>query len=227
MKFIESLNEEKLSLVISCPLNDYEFAKAAWENGADALKVHLNVNHHASGTHFKSLKEEIEFIHKLLKNSPIPVGVVVGGSEEVVDQDFKNVLKENFDFLSLYAHHATTEVLNQDKISKMLACDYTYTKEEILNLEKIGTDILEMSIMHPDDYGTLLTARDLAKYKQINDLVSLPTLLPTQKNIKTSDLQKIKEVGFNGIMIGAIVTTKDYDTYVKRIKEFREAIDAL
>lgn len=218
---------DNFNLVVSCPVNEYEFVKAAWENGADAVKVHLNVNHHASGTGFKTLKEEYDFVKRILEESPVPVGIVVGGSPESVASDFGNVLKEGFDFLSLYGHHATTEVLEQNKITKMIACDYSYTSSDIQSLEKLGIEILEVSIMHQDDYGTPLTLKDLARYEHINNLVNIPTLIPTQKKIETSDLKSVKDVGFNGIMIGAVVTTKDFDTYIETIRSFRNAIDSL
>lgn len=218
---------DNFNLVVSCPVNEYEFVKAAWENGADAVKVHLNVNHHASGTGFKTLKEEYDFVKRILEESPVPVGIVAGGSPESVASDFGNVLKEGFDFLSLYGHHATTEVLEQNKITKMIACDYSYTSSDIQSLEKLGIEILEVSIMHQDDYGTPLTLKDLARYEHINNLVNIPTLIPTQKKIETSDLKSVKDVGFNGIMIGAVVTTKDFDTYVETIRSFRNAIDSL
>lgn len=227
MRFIDKMNGNNFNLVVSCPVNDYDFVKAAWENGADAVKVHLNVNHHASGTGFKTLKEEYDFVERILSESPVPVGVVVGGSVADVAKDFSNVLEENFDFLSLYGHHATTQVLEQNKITKMIACDYSYTSSDIQALEKLGVEILEVSIMHQDDYGTSLTIKDLARYKHINNLVNIPTLIPTQKKIETSDLKSIRDVGFNGIMIGAVVTTKDFDTYVETIRSFRKAIDSL
>lgn len=227
MKFIEKMKSGKLNLVVSCPVNDYDFVKAAWEHGADAVKIHLNVHHHASGTDFKSMKEELDFVQRIFKDSPVPVGVVVGGSPEIVRQDFANVLAQPFDFLSLYLHDAVGEVLNQSKITKMFACNHTYSMDEIRTFEALGAEVLEVSIVDPDLYGTPLTMRDLLKYKMINDAVSIPTLLPTQKKIIPSDVALLHEVGFNAIMVGAVVTGKDITTFGANIQAFRDAIDAL
>ena len=41
-----------MDLVVSLPRNDVELATAAANAGANALKVHMNVAHRASGTHF-------------------------------------------------------------------------------------------------------------------------------------------------------------------------------
>lgn len=227
MRFLELMNKDQLQLVISCPFNDYDFVKAAWENGADAVKIHLNVDHHASGNHFGSVAEELSFIEKVLENSPVPVGVVLGGSPDSVREDFINVLKHKFDYLSVYLHDATSEVLEQNKITKMFAASNTYSIDEIKMFEVLGTEILEVSIMNPEDYGKPLNLRDLVNYKQVNQAVSIPTLLPTQKKVTVQDLQSIKDVGFNGIMVGAVVTSKDFNQYVQVIKDFRSAIDEL
>lgn len=226
MRFIETLKNNELSLVVSCPKNDYAFAKAAWENGADAVKVHLNVHHHASGTDFKTLAEERDFIDRLIADCPVPVGVVVGGSPEVVGADIANVLNTDVDFLSLYLHDATPAVANQTKVTKMFACNYTYALDEIKMYQKVGAEVAELSIVHPDDYGKPLTMRDVLNYKMIIDAIDIPALLPTQKKVKTSEVQALKDIGFKAIMVGAVVTSNDLDTYAKTIKSFRDAIDA-
>lgn len=227
MRFIDLMKQDTMTLVVSCPVNDYEYVKAAWEAGADAVKIHLNVHHHASDTDFKSLKEEYDFVQRVLKDSPVPVGVVIGGNPTVVREDFPNILKESFDFLSLYAHDATYDIINQDRITRMLACNYEYSDFEIKGFETVGVEILEVSVIHPNMYGTLLTVRDIMKYHHINDLVKIPTLLPSQKKILTSDLKALSEAGFSGIMIGAVVTGKELNQYKETILEFRTAIDRL
>lgn len=227
MRFLEKMKSGKMNLVVSCPKNDFDYVKAAWEEGADAVKIHLNVHHHASGNTFYCLQDELEFVKRVLQESPIPVGVVVGGSPETVRSDFPNVLEQEFDFLSLYLHDAVYEVINQNKITKMFACNYTYTPDEIKQFEQAGAEILEVSCIHPDDYGKPLTMRDIIKYRQINDAVSLPTLIPTQKKVLPEEVKLLHEAGFHAIMIGAVVTTEDFETYKKVIRDFREAIDEL
>lgn len=227
MRFIDKMKSKKMNVVISCPKNDFEFVKAAWEEGADAIKIHLNVHHHASGNTFHCLHDELDFVKQVLQESPIPVGVVVGGSPEIVRTDFLNVLNQKFDFLSLYLHDVVSEVVNQSKITKMFACNYTYTLDEIKQFEQTGAEILEVSCIHPDEYGKPLTMRDFLKYRQINEAVSLPTLLPTQKKVLPEEVKLIHEAGFSAIMIGTVVTTEDFETYKKVIRDFRKAIDAL
>lgn len=227
MRFIEKMKNNDFSLVVSCPKNDYDFVKAAWENGADAVKIHLNVHHHASGTDFKSLTEELDFIRHVLDTSPVPVGVVVGGDPRIVRDELPHVLKESFDFLSLYLHDAPSDIISQSTITKMLACNYQYSLEQIRYFEKIGVEVCEVSIVHPDDYGKPLTLRDMVDYKKLIDTISIPALLPTQKKVLPSEVKVIRDLGFKAIMIGAVVTSNDLETYTQAIRDFRSAIDAL
>ena len=57
MQFKEMIRQNKFSLVVSLPSNDLELAKAALEGGAQAVKVHCNVWHRASGHTFGSYAE--------------------------------------------------------------------------------------------------------------------------------------------------------------------------
>ena len=47
----------KFVLLVSLTRNDPHLARIALENGADAIKVHLNCAHFASGTNFGSWEE--------------------------------------------------------------------------------------------------------------------------------------------------------------------------
>lgn len=227
MRFIEMMNQEKLTLVFSSPLNDYKMLRAAWENGAEAVKVHLNVNHHASHTQFKTFAEEKDVLAKILADSPVPVGLVMGGSSADVVRDLDDILAENFDFCSLYLHHTPLEVYQQKKLTKMSACDYTYSLDDIHALGKNGAEIIETSIVHPDEYGDLLTMKEIITYQQIREQVTIPMLVPSQKKVRVSDLSQLTEVGVNGLMIGAVVTGKTVETVSRSLASFRNGIDRL
>jgi hypothetical protein len=47
-KIQQLLATKPMTLVVSLPENDYDLARLAWENGADAIKVHINVFHNAT-----------------------------------------------------------------------------------------------------------------------------------------------------------------------------------
>ena len=62
MKFKELIEGNKFSLVVSLPSNNLELAKAALDGGAQAVKVHCNVWHRASGHTFGTYAENREFL---------------------------------------------------------------------------------------------------------------------------------------------------------------------
>lgn len=227
MRFIDKLNEEKMTLAVSLPRNDYKLAKEMWENGADAIKVHINVHHHASQTEFLTFEEEKEVLNKIIADSPVPVGVVVGGDLESVRNDFPNITKAGFDFLSLYLHHAPLELKTSNKTTKMFAGSYEYSLADICSFKEAGAEIFESSIIHPDEYGLPLSMKDFMLYKKIKENVDLPMVIPTQKKITTNDLTYLTEIGVNGLLLGAVVIGKEIETMKKELARFRERIDKL
>lgn len=221
--FLEMLKAARLTLIVSLPRNDPELAVCAWENGADAVKVHVNVCHRASKTSFKSLKEEYENLKQILSDAKGPVGIVLGGDTESADKDFEASLDMGFNFISLYIHHTPVKMLASKHPVKMLAADYTYTTEEIGVLSSIA-QVLEASIIRPEEYGTLLNARDILHYKRLIIQADMPVVVPTQKRVWVDDLALLNDTGINGIMIGAIVTGTENETISRAITNFKEHI---
>lgn len=222
---LKILHEKEMALIASLPKNDYSLAEAAWEGGADAIKVHINVAHRASGTNFGSYEEERQTLQKIVTDSPVPVGIVLGTDSTDILRDLPLVSNSGFDFLSLYIHHCPSSLLTMNhKLCKMLACDYTYDIEEIKELKDLKVDILEASIVHPELYGTALNVRDILTYKRLVIESNLPVIVPSQKKITPMDIPILKEIGVKGIMLGAIVTGKDSESMKNTMEMFKTEI---
>lgn len=219
--------EDRMSLIVSLPKNDYNFAKAAWENGADAIKVHINANHFASGTVFKSINEEMVNLEKILKDSPVPVGVVIGDNSEAIVEDFESVLKHNFAFMSVYYDHAPIEILNQETLYKTVALNSNFKFSEISALEQIGIQALELSILDHSEYRKLLTVKDVAMYKDIINATNLPVIIPTQKKVRLSDINTLQSIGVKALMIGAVITGNELSSFGTYVKDYANKIKAL
>lgn len=217
-----------MSLIVSLPMNNYEFAKIAWESGADAIKVHANVFHRASQNTFGTLDEQKEIFTKILKDSPIPVGIVPGEDVGLVENILDEIVTMGFDFVSLYGHHTPPSLVLRKDINNFFAVNSTYSFEEIREISSsFVTDILELSIMAPENYGQRLNARDLARYQYIASFSKAPTVVPTQKLIYPSDVPALYKTGIKAVMIGAISTGKEPETIRKTVKDFRNEIDRL
>lgn len=214
-------------LVMSLPKNDPELARVAWENGADAVKVHINVHHQASGTHFYSFDEEEEKIMQMLKEAQGPMGIVAGGDPVSAERDYEKIVAAGFDFLSLYSFNYPTSILMDNRISKMMAPGPGFTEQEYREIENIGVDILEASIFADEGNDLIMNGRKYITYRRICANTSLPVLLPTQHRILPSEVRMIRECGVGALMIGAVVTGKEKDSIAKAVREYREAIDQM
>lgn len=227
-RLLNKLKKSKMCLIASIPQNNYDLAKAAWESGADAIKVHINVWHRASGNSFGSLEENREVFEKILKDSPVPVGIVLGDNAFVAEDNVEEAIKMGFDFISLYGHHVPASLSYRKDISCFFAINNTYSFDEIRAVAHSSfIDMIEMSICDPDSYGERLNGRDLARYEYISKISNVPTILPTQHVIYASDVKALYQCGVSAVMLGAISFGKDVETISKTLKEFRREIDNL
>lgn len=223
------MNNNKFTLVVSLPKNDLHLVEEALNAGADAVKVHLNVHHFASGVQYGSFSKEKEFLNeaiKLVKQKDKLLGVVPGdGGEFASHEELKTMGEMGVDFMSTYIEYAPVHMLKEDLYDLCGAIgpnDFKFTKE----LCGLGADIVEASIINQDDYRKDLSILDLSKYSHIVCSSDKPVLIPTQKNIKASEVGKLIDVGCKGIMIGAVAFDMNKEmNFSEVISSYRKAID--
>ncbi len=222
--YLKLLARPGLTLIMSLPKNDPALCRAAFEEGADVVKVHINVQHRASGTHFGALSEERSALEEMLSHKTGPMGIVPGGSVEAVESDLAALEQMPFSFYSVYAHHIPGCAFDSAK-PLMCACDYSYSAEEIALFPALGASVVEASVVQGAEYGTRLNMRDLIKYAAIARSVSVPVVVPTQRAIKPEEAHLLARAGVKGLMIGAMVTGREKGTILPAIRAFRKAID--
>lgn len=225
--YLKLLKKKKIALIMSLPANDLSLARAAWENGADVVKVHINVEHRASKTVFKSFAQEEPVLRQILAEARGPCGLVVGGDLRSALRDYQAAVQAGFSFISLYANHMPASILQNKTICKMLALSSDYTLHQVAACEHIGADVLEASVMLPESYGESLSAMDIIQYHTICKHTSLPVIIPTQHKIILEDVPVLWQCGIAGLMLGAVVTGKDAQSIGMSVARFRAAIDAL
>ena len=227
-RLLDSLNSKKMCLIASLPENKYEFAKAAWEAGCDAIKVHMNFWHRASGNTFGTLEENREVFERILKDSPVPVGIVIGENAMTTECLVDQVKEMGFDFISLYGHHTPASLAVRKDMANFYSVNYTYTFEEIKFISNSPfADIMELSICHPESYGERLNGRDLARYQYIANNSKAPCVVPTQHVVYPSDVKGLYMTGVKGIMVGAISYGKTLESISSTLKAFKAEIDKL
>lgn len=231
MKFKELIEGNKFSLVVSLPSNNLELAKAALDGGAQAVKVHCNVWHRASGHTFGTYAENREFLQQLITLcGNVPVGLVPGGEDAFITPEERLELENmGLGFFSSYSQHLPCHMMESKVLTKMVAIDYTYTENTLDAVRNSAIDVLECSVQPGENYGTDLNYADILRYSDIVTKSGKPCLIPTQRKIKPCEVKHLYEAGCKAVMIGAIVMGKEPDA--KQLQAvtaaFREAVDAL
>jgi hypothetical protein len=200
-------NSRPMVLIASLPHNDPDLAKAALDGGADVVKFHINVHHHASGTFFGTLDEERPAIEQILRIwVGKPAGIVPGDSAELDRTTLDALPGLGIQFLSLYLRHAAVGALPPtEHVERMLALSFEETPEISKALDRMPIQVCELSIMHPDGYGQPLTYHDLARYAEVAGQTRLPLVVPTQHRVTPEACADLLQIGVSAVMIGAVV----------------------
>lgn len=217
-----------MNLIVSLPENSMELVKAASDGGADVIKVHMNVEHRASGNSFGTLEENKDFFQQMNQLFRGPTGVVPGDlPEKVKPEEIKSLKEIGFTFLSIYSHTAPAWLLEDNHLEKMIALSNEYTNYELHSFNSANIEVLEASVMKPAAYGTELSLQDLLHYQYLISQVNQPIVIPTQKKIQLEDLKALYKIGVHGLMIGAVVTGKTADQIYETTKAYKQEIDRL
>lgn len=224
--FVKRMTDSPMTLIMSLPQNDAEMSRAAYEAGADVVKVHCNLSHRASKNGFGPLSAYTDVFAKMLAEAEGPMGLVPGADAADVLRDMEAASRLGFDFFSLYAHHAPPTLLRLPQ-ALMAACAHDYTACEAAALGAAGAAVLEASIVAPEGYGQPLSLRDIMTYRRLCEASALPVVVPTQRHVLPEDVPYLRDAGVRGIMIGAIVTGGETKTMRPAIAAFRRAIDRL
>lgn len=228
--FKEQIINNKFTLVVSLPDNRIDFAKAALEGGAQAIKIHLNLLHRASGNSFGNLEKNKEFLKELIALAgEIPVGVVPGAQDDFITEEEFLILEEmGVAFFSSYIHHLPPFMMDTRSLTKMVAIDNNYDDILLKAIKSSTIDVLEGSIIPGDGYGTPLSYSDLLRYAHLVSNADKPLLIPSQKKIKPREVKYLYDHGCKALMIGAVVTGGDDAEKIKRATaDFREVIEGL
>ncbi len=214
-------------LVVSLPRNEVQFAEAAQTGGADAVKVHINVHHHASGTVFGSLQEESEALEAIVQVG-LPVGIVPGAEAAMASpEDMQKLDEMGIDFFDAYVHQMPAAMLQMEtQMSRMIALGYRQRQADFsLGPCAAWCDLIEASTIEPDGYGQPLTVADLCDYAALcTAYPDIPVLVPTQRRITPDELPILANCGIRGIIIGAVVTGDEPATVKQTTRRFADVL---
>ncbi|WP_413306350.1 hypothetical protein AA0X95_05585 [Bacillus sp. 1P10SD] len=222
------VEKNKLTLIVSLPENRLDLAKAAIDSGVDAIKLHVNVDHRASGNQFGSIHSYEEVFRSIRKEFSGPLGIVPGGSfEHIKRSEMDQLIDIGFNFYSVYAHHQPSWMIQLNHIEKTFAISNEYSFSQLDEVKHLGVSALEASIVPGKEYGSPLTFKDVLAYNALVKRVDVPVLVPSQRKIEKFDIPLLYRTGIKAVMLGAIVVGNTEDSMKRAISSFREAIDSL
>lgn len=221
----EGLDLHRFRLIVSLPRNEAPFATAAQAAGADAVKVHLNCHHPASGTLFGSWQEEKGRIEAVRSAISIPVGLMPGHGVIASKEELQAAASAGLSFLDLYLRDAPAYIYDTP-LARWLAVGPEEAAEGFKQIEMFPGDACEASFTDRSRYGTPLDQDDLRVLATLAQRCPRPVLLPTQKAVRPEQVAELQAVGVKGLMIGAVVTGHDPDTLFEATRAFAQRVHA-
>jgi hypothetical protein len=211
-------------LVVSLPRNDAALARAAASAGADLLKVHVNVQHRASGTRFGSLEDEDDNLNRILAVG-LPTGLVPGEDMMVTPDDIPRL--RQFAFLDAYITRLPLFFYDVG-VPVIPAIPHDYPPDALGALDALPGDWLEAALVSPEGYGLDPVAADLVALSRLGELARRRMIVPTQRKVRPEDLGRYFAIPHVwSIMIGVIVTGRTARAIGRATEAFRRALDAL
>lgn len=220
-----SLSWDRFRLIVSLPQNRADFAEAAQAAGADAVKVHLNCHHPASGTIFKSWSEERPRIEAVRAAVRIAVGVMPGHEMIAEKPELEEMAAMGLSFLDLYLRDAP-DYLDDIPLARWLAVGPEEKAAGFPGIEAFRGDVCEASFTDRSHYGSPLDRDDLRLLATLAERCPKPVVLPTQKAVRPGQVQDLQAAGVKGLMIGAVVTGHDPQTLFEATRRFAQRIGA-
>jgi hypothetical protein len=217
----------RLGVLVSLPANDPALAVAARDAGADGLKVHMNVEHRASGTTFGDFHTELDALREILKVG-LPTGLVIGAAGTVDPEQTRLAAQLGFDYFDVYAAYANTGYVEDSRPAVPMAAigptDDTATAVALIGL---GIEAIEVSTVAPADYGTPLSLGTVARIAALRAAVGVPLIVPAQHKLVPGDLATLAAAGASAVLLGAVVTGRTADSIAACLAEFRAAVGRL
>lgn len=225
MSIAKKIKDKKFPILVSLPRNSLDLAYAAFDAGADGIKVHLNAHHKASGNTFGNFSEEKKFLTELSK-IPTSKAIMIGQETLPSAEELEELAKLGFECFNLYMRYAKP-YLFESRLKPMLALEHGFTQADLNRIKELPTAVIEASIVDGKDYGTALNESDLASYEMIVQQTGLPVVVPSQKKVELGDLKSLKKSGVAGLLIGVIVTGDTEESMFRTTRDFVERRDEL
>lgn len=207
--------------------NNRKFAVACEEGGSEAVVFHLNQDSLAGGR-FGGLELEEDSIRDALSILKIPVGISIGDTRQLLEQEWESIMSIGFSFVNMYAHHMPSFLWRDSRIEKIVSIGPGYILEQVKGLSEFDDVSAVVAALTPNQgVGMPLTLLDITTLKLISRLSIKPIYVPTQRKIQPQDIALLKEVGCKGLLITSTVYGDTDQTCREQVARYRDEIARL
>ncbi|MEC2131254.1 hypothetical protein [Brevibacillus centrosporus] len=221
-----ALSEKPFQLFVSLPRNEEALANAAFAEGADGLKVHMNVHHRASGNSFGPLANYLELFTSIRSQFDGPFGIVPAGSpQDLNPAELAQLSAIGIDFISIYGHHLPAAQMRIEGVASTFAIDDQFDWALLDSMKHFPMTALEASIVPGAEYGTPLVFTDLLKYRLLVEKAGIPVMVPTQRKVVPADIPALRDTGVRVLLAGAMALGTTTDEIKRSVAALRNAID--
>ncbi len=216
---------DAIALVAILPQNNSEYADAAAGAGADVIMVGIDKTDTSLPGLFGSFDLMEDSIDTILSTTTVPVGISIGDSRPLIEENWERIVAKGFSFVNMFAHHMPSFVLEDTRLEKLVSIGPGYMLEQVKSISEIdGVTALEAAIVAPQGRSHVFSALDLATLGVLAGLSSKPLLLRTQKRMGASDVRSVMKSGLRGLSVDAAALEPGIEAYRDAITTFRSQV---
>jgi hypothetical protein len=214
-----------VALLAILPQNNTEYASTAAQAGADAIVVGIEKTETTFPGLFGSFDLMEDSINSILSTSSVPVGISIGDSRPLIEENWERIVSKPFGFVNMYAHHMPSFVLEDDRVEKLVSIGPGYMLEQVKGISDMdGVVALESAIVAPQGRSHVFSALDLATLGVLARLSSKPLLVRTQKKMDVADIQSAVRSGVRGFCVDAAALEPGIEAYRDALSTFRSQV---
>ncbi len=215
-----------MALIANLPQNSTEYASIAAQAGADAIMVGIDKTDSSLPGLFGSFDLMEDSINSIVSTSSVPVGISIGDSRPLIEENWERIVSKPFSFVNMYAHHMPPFVLEDDRVEKLVSIGPGYMLEQVKGISEMkGVIALESAIVAPQGRSHIFSALDLATLGVLARLSTKPLLVRTQKRLSVADVQSVMMSGARGVSVDPTALEPGIEAYRDALTTFRSQVN--
>jgi len=218
---------DAVALIAILPQNNSEYASAAAQAGADLIMVGIDKTDNSLPGLFGSFDLMEDSIDSILSTASVPVGISIGDSRPLIEENWERIVSKPFSVVNMYAHHMPPFVLEDSRIEKLVSIGPGYMLEQVKSISELdGVAALEAAIVAPQGRSHVFSALDLATLGVLASLSCKPLLMRTQKKMGAGDIRSVVRSGLRGISVDAAALEPGIEAYRDAITTYRSQVSS-